>query len=173
MVLETTDQVCQTVVKSEACRQFIQAVGNLCRRAGLPRSLGQIYGLLFLSPRPLSLDDLTATLQISKASASTGTRQLVAWGAVRQIWVPGHRRDHFEALTDVGGLVRHIYHDFIRPRLAVSGSRFDGMLTVLEAEGKAGQLGEEDLRHLASRIGMLAGIQKRIEQVMPLVERLL
>src|ERR1043166_2383342 len=77
---------------------MVEAIGRLFQGFGLPRSTGQIYGLLYLSKKPLSLDDLVELLSISKGSASTGTRHLASWGAIRQVWVPGDRRDFFEAL---------------------------------------------------------------------------
>ena len=106
-----------TPIHSRTRLEFIETAGNICRRLGLPRSLGQIYGLLFFSAKPLSLDDIVQRLGISKASASTGTRQLAAWGAVRQVWVQGERRDFFEVVPDLGGMVRSVYRDFFKPRL--------------------------------------------------------
>ncbi|MEN9733804.1 MAG: hypothetical protein RLZ45_1799, partial [Verrucomicrobiota bacterium] len=41
---------------------FIETVGRVAQELGLPRSLGQIYGLLYLSPEPLSLDDIAVQL---------------------------------------------------------------------------------------------------------------
>jgi len=39
---------------------------------GLPKSFGEIYGLLFFSREALSLDDLVGRLKISKGSVSQG-----------------------------------------------------------------------------------------------------
>ena len=39
---------------------------------GLPRSIGEIYGLLFCTPQALSFDELVERLQISKGSVSQG-----------------------------------------------------------------------------------------------------
>ncbi|MFO1496853.1 MAG: hypothetical protein U1G07_00395 [Verrucomicrobiota bacterium] len=95
--------------------ELIDTCGRLCQVFALPRSLGQIYGLLYLAPDPLSLDDIAELLGISKASASTGTRQLSSWGAIRQVWVPGARRDHFEAESDLGHLLRFGLTDILKP----------------------------------------------------------
>ena len=37
---------------------------------GLPRSVGEIYGLLYFSPSPLSMDQIRTKLEISVGSAS-------------------------------------------------------------------------------------------------------
>nr|MCU0750087.1 hypothetical protein [Akkermansiaceae bacterium] len=65
-------------------RQVVDVFVDGVRVLGLPRSIGEIYGLLFISPSPLSLDDLVHRLQISKGSASQGLRMLKSLGAVRE-----------------------------------------------------------------------------------------
>ena len=49
---------------------------------GVPKSIGQIYGLLYASPRPLSFSDIVERLEISKGSASQGLQLLRELGAV-------------------------------------------------------------------------------------------
>ena len=39
---------------------------------GLPKSVGEIYGSLFISREPVSLDDLVERLGMSKGSGSQG-----------------------------------------------------------------------------------------------------
>ncbi|MHB1306160.1 MAG: GbsR/MarR family transcriptional regulator [Limisphaerales bacterium] len=134
--------------------------------------MGQIYGLLFLAPRALSLDEITSILQISKASVSTGTRQLAGWGAIRQVWVPGDRRDYFDAVTDVASVMRQLFKDFIRPRVVASGDRFEEMVGQLDSELRHGVLTPEEHGHLAARIGALSRIQQKVKTVAPLIERL-
>ena len=77
--------------------EMIEACGRLCQLLGLPRTTGQIYGLLYLALEPLSLNDIAIFLQISKGSASNGTRQLASWGAIKGVWIQGDRRDYYQA----------------------------------------------------------------------------
>lgn len=161
------------VLKSEAARRFVEAAGNFCRQLGLPRSLGQIYGLLFLAPQPLSLDEITASLQISKASASTGSRHLASWGAIRQVWVPGDRRDYFDAVTDIASVARRVYKDLLKPRLAASGDRLDRMVGTLDSELRNGLLTADEHRHLTSRLGLVSRLRQKAEIAGPVIERLI
>lgn len=92
------------VLRSKTRREIIEAGGRLCQLLGLPRSTGQIYGLLYLSAKPLSLDDMVDLLGISKASASCGTRQLASLCAIRPVWMPGDRRDYFQSVADLAHL---------------------------------------------------------------------
>ena len=66
-------------LESQVVAVFVDGV----RVLGLPRSIGEIYGLLFISQSPMSLDDLVQRLDISKGSASQGLRMLKSLGAVR------------------------------------------------------------------------------------------
>ena len=65
---------------------------NAANTFGLPKSYGQIYGLLFCRDEPLAMDEVMALLQISKGSASQGLRALRQLGAVSSIFAPGEAR---------------------------------------------------------------------------------
>jgi len=162
-----------TPIRSRSRLQLIAAAGNLCRRLGLPRSWGQIYGLLFFSAQPLSLDDITQRLGISKASASTGTRQLASWGALRQVWVPGDRRDYFEVVPDLAGILRSVYRDFFKPRLAYSQRRFDDLFASLDGDLAEGLITREECSVCSERLKSLCRIHRRFRSAAPLLERFL
>jgi DNA-binding transcriptional regulator GbsR (MarR family) len=162
-----------TPIRSRSRLKFIETAGNVCRRLGLPRSLGQIYGLLFFSAEPLSLDDIVRLLGISKASASTGTRQLAAWGAIRQVWVPGERRDYFEVVPDLGVILRTIYQDFLKPRIAISQRRFDEFSDSLQKDVEDGLITREESQVCIQRLKALSRLQRKLEAAAPLIERFL
>ena len=97
-----------SAIEAQVIAVFVDGVKVL----GLPRSIGEIYGLLFISPVPLSLDDLVERLGISKGSASQGLKTLRSLGAVRESDAEGlpERRTYYEAATElkrlVGGFIR-------------------------------------------------------------------
>lgn len=152
---------------------FIEAAGRLLQMLGLPRSTGQIYGLLHLSPRPLTLDDIAHLLSISKASASTGTRQLVSWHAVRQVWVQGDRRDHFESVSDLRQVIKNVYDSFFLPKLAKSQGRLESILATLETEHQTGTIPPDEYEFCAQRLRHIAGLQGRVTKLLPLAEKML
>jgi len=162
-----------SLVQSTARRDFIQATGAFFQLLGLPRSTGQIYGLLYLSEGPLSLDDVVSALSISKGSASIGTRQLAGWGAIRQVWVRGDRRDHFEAVGDLAQLLRGSYGEFIKPRLKSSQRRLASITAALEGDVQKGAVSEQDYKFCTERLKSLLRFQKRVQRIGPLAERLL
>lgn len=79
---------------------FIRITGELGASLGLNRSVGQIYGLLYMSDKPLSLDTIVTTLKMSKGSVSLNIRELERWEAVKKIWISGSRKDFYEAKPD-------------------------------------------------------------------------
>ncbi|MBE7503796.1 MAG: hypothetical protein HS113_26620 [Verrucomicrobiales bacterium] len=160
-------------VHSRGRRSVIEAAGNLCRRVGLPRTVGQIYGLLFLSPQPLSLESIAEQLGISKASVSTGTRQLASWGAIRQVWVPGNRKDHFEAIPEIGGLIRSAYRQIVKPRLDASQKRATALIEVLRQDYETGALTKEEFDFCCRRMHTLSRLQKGLQSFAPLLEQIL
>jgi hypothetical protein len=64
------------------CVEFFSEVVQVF---GVAPSVGQIYGLLYASPAPLSFSDIVERLEISKGSASQGLQFLRSIGAVRSV----------------------------------------------------------------------------------------
>src|ERR687887_1022797 len=84
------------------------AVGELMELWGFRRQLGRIWAVLFLSERPLAAPDLCDRLQISTGLLSMSLAELRSWGVVRSVAVPGDRKEHFEAETNIWSLVRRV-----------------------------------------------------------------
>src|SRR5437870_4857638 len=89
-----------SALEADIIALFVQ----ISRVLNQPRSLAEIYGLLFISSQPLAMDDLMARLGISKGSASQGLRFLRDNGAVKMVYVDGDRRVHYEAVAELKNL---------------------------------------------------------------------
>ena len=139
---------------------FVRAAGLI----GLPRSIGEIYGLLFCAPEPLSFDDLVERLQISKGSVSQGLKLLRQLGAVQLHYVPGSRRDHYKPELSMKRLVRGFIKDQFEPHLSSGSERLRTMESLIEAEPDAALR-----QHAANRLGTLRTWQTRTRKLMPLV----
>ena len=86
---------------SPLVQRFVLHFGEMGSRWGINRTVGQIYALLFVSPRPLNAEDITEALGFSRSNVSMGLKELQAWKLVRLQHLPGDRRDHFSAPEDV------------------------------------------------------------------------
>ena len=105
--------------------QFIEVAGNTTQSFGFGRIMGQIYALLYMSARPLCLDDIARDLSVSKASVSTTVRQLESWAAVKRVWVKGDRKDYYEAESNFSTLLRHGVLARVRRKIESAGSQLD------------------------------------------------
>ena len=81
--------------------RFTDRVASLFEHDGLPPIAGRIFALLLLSEDARSLDQLSAELGVSKASASTNTRLLAGFGLIEPVRQLGSRRDYYRTADDL------------------------------------------------------------------------
>jgi len=149
-------------------RQVIDVFVDGVKVIGLPKSLGEIYGLLFVSPAALSLDDVVRKLRLSKGSASQGLRMLRELGAVKEAEANGSRRTLYEPDVDLKRLVGGFIREQVRPHLE-SGKGKVGKLMKNAVE-------EEDVelrKFYRRRLQKLEAWMSRGRIVLPLIQRML
>ena len=76
---------------------ILQLCVKLCAILGLPKSVGLIYGAVFVSVRPIEAGDICKKLKISRGSVSQGLKFLRELGAIRVEGDNGTRAEHFVA----------------------------------------------------------------------------
>lgn len=94
---------------------------------GMPKSVGEIYGLLYFSPSALSMEHIVKHLGISIGSASQGLKTLRSLKAVRTSYVPGDRRDHYLAETEFRRLFSNFIKEEIMPHMDSAKERIERM----------------------------------------------
>jgi DNA-binding transcriptional regulator GbsR (MarR family) len=88
---------------------FVDGIGAAAATSGvLTQVQGRIFALLYLCPRPQSLDEIAAELQLSKSNISIQIRGLIEWHLVRRVPIGGSRKDHYEAATDLWRAMQEI-----------------------------------------------------------------
>jgi len=146
-------------------------VVSLAMRAGqilgLPKSVGAIFGLLYLSPRPLTMEEIMGRLHISLGSASQGLRQLRSFKAVRPVYVPGARRDHFEAEDQFRKLIGNFLDDEVGAQLDSTSERLGNLSKLVERAPAA----ERDW--LRQRVEKLENVNANARRLLTLVARFL
>lgn len=108
---------------SDIERELIAFFVNAAQAVGLPKSVGEIYGLFFSSEHPLTLDQVVEQLQVSKGSASQGIRFLKSINALNPAYLPGERRDHYTAETSLRRIADGFIRQRIRPELKDGAAR--------------------------------------------------
>lgn len=92
----------------EAKDKFISTWGSLGTLWGINKAMAQIQALLFISTKPLSMEDIMEELKISRGNTSMNLRQLIDWGIVTKELIAGERKEYFSTEKDVQELARHI-----------------------------------------------------------------
>jgi len=154
---------------TDVWERLVDLGGRSAQRLGFGRSLGQVYVVIYLSPRPVSLQELVDRLTISKGNASMSVRQLEAWGAVRQVWQRGDRRDYYEANVDFRALLRQALAGFIMPRIESAGKQIQDIESELETA--CGDI--DDGAFIRQRVRKLRDMQRKLAKVLPFVEKVL
>jgi DNA-binding transcriptional regulator GbsR (MarR family) len=144
-------------LEKEVVDIFVRIAGVL----SLPRSVGELYGVLFISPEPLCIDDLMHKLKISKGSTSQGLKILRSFGAVNPVYVAGDRRDFFTAEAELRRIVSGFVNEQIRPHLDNGKARMARMETLLAEQTP------EQKDFIAERIERLQNWQKRANALLP------
>ncbi len=92
----------------EARQQFISSWGAFGTHWGINRTMAQIHALLLVSPDPLTQDDIMEELNISRGNTNMNIRELINWGLVERVILPGERKEFFTAEKDIWKVVKQI-----------------------------------------------------------------
>jgi len=150
-------------IESEVIALFVRMADVL----NLPRSVGEIYGILFISPKPLCLDDCRLRLNISKGSTSQGLKILRSFGAIRTVYIPGDRKDYYVAETSLRKIASGFASEQIQPHVASGEDRISRIRDLLES------CEVESKDDLEEKIDLLENWQRRAGKTLPLVLKLI
>ncbi len=92
----------------QASSSFVDGLGQLVDFWGFNKTVGWIFGLLYLRDEPVSLDEIAAELHVSKGNVSVNIREAERLGMVRKVWKKGDRKDYYEAEPNLWRIVRRV-----------------------------------------------------------------
>jgi DNA-binding transcriptional regulator GbsR (MarR family) len=147
----------------ESIEMFI----NFLRLLGWPKSVGEIYGLLFVSAQPLAMDDIMGRLDMSLGAASQGLKLLREFGAVRTVYMPGARKDHYIASGELSRFATSYIEEELLPRMRTAQERIKRMERMMES------MTEADRQTPAERIDRLQYWLGKGQKVVPWLVRFL
>jgi hypothetical protein len=87
-------------------RRFVEDVARLLLPWGVPPVAARLYGYLLLCPWPISLDQITDNLGISKSSASVAARLLESYTLARRHREPGTKRALYAVADDYDAMIQ-------------------------------------------------------------------
>jgi len=150
--------------RQEAVDLAAETMGELIAFWGFKASMGRIWTVLYLAPDPLTADAIAERTGLSSGAVSMGLADLKQWGVVDRASVPGTRKRHFRAETDVWGIVRRIFRERELRMVARAMGRFKQASERIQ-EALEDNPDDEELRFILGRLqglGTLASIGYRI-----------
>jgi DNA-binding transcriptional regulator GbsR (MarR family) len=148
-------------------RRMSAVSADLLGVAALPRSYGEIYGLLFASAQPLSFGDIRGKLDLSKGSVSQGLKVLKNLGAIRLVSEPESPRDYYAPETELRQLVTSLLRETINPQLTHGSGRLAEVRAALRSE----PLASPERKLLSSRCEKLEAWHKKTSLLLPILSR--
>jgi DNA-binding transcriptional regulator GbsR (MarR family) len=148
-------------------REVVELFVRMADVLNLPRSVGEIYGVLFISSKPLCLDECRLRLGISKGSTSQGLRILRSFGAICVVYIPGDRKDYFVAETSLRKIASGFAAEQVHPHVVSGKERVQKIRELLKVNEV------DDPADMEEKIEMLENWQKRASLVLPLVLKLI
>jgi HTH-type transcriptional regulator, glycine betaine synthesis regulator len=137
--------------------QFVEAWGAMGALWGINRSVARVHALLMATDGQLSLDEIAEKLQISKGNASMSLRELRTFGVVRQVEVPGDRRDFYVTEPDVWTMFFRILKERKRREFDPA---LDAIHRLLDESGPQGEVLSR-LRQMGELLTTVEGVVNR------------
>jgi len=136
-------------------------VGRLMEFWGFKRNMGRLWAVLYLSPEPLSAEDLRENLSLSSGAVSMTLSELSRWGVVRKVWVQGERKDFYAAEVQLWRMISRVFNEREKAEISAAIEAFQEALAQVEAMRSAADPRLRARAELqAERIGHLLELAK-------------
>jgi len=103
-------------------------VGKLIEFWGFKRNMGRVWSVLYLSPEPLSAEDLRTSLKLSSGAVSMTVNDLLRWGVVRKVWVQGERKDFYTAEVQLWRMISRVFNEREKSEIVMAIEAFEEAL---------------------------------------------
>jgi DNA-binding transcriptional regulator GbsR (MarR family) len=107
-------------------------VGRLMEFWGFKRNMGRVWTVLYLSPDPLSAEDLRHGLQLSSGAVSMTLSELSRWGVVRRVWIQGERKDFYTAEVQLWRMISRVFNEREKSEVTAAIDSFEEALRQLD-----------------------------------------
>jgi DNA-binding transcriptional regulator GbsR (MarR family) len=109
-------------------------VGRLIEFWGFKRNMGRVWAVVYLSPEPLTAQEIRDLLSLSSGAVSMILSELLRWGVVKKVWVQGDRRDHFAAEVQLWRMISRVLSERERAEIVVATEACEEALRFLESK---------------------------------------
>src|SRR6516225_12391925 len=100
--------------------------------------MGRVWTVLYLSPDPLSAEDLRQLLKLSSGAVSMTLSELARWGVVRKVWIQGERKDFYAAEVQLWRMISRVFNEREKSEVIAAIDAFEEALRQLDRMRKTG-----------------------------------
>lgn len=147
------------------------AVGALMEEWGFKRNMGRVWAMLYLEQGPLSAADIGERLSLSSGAMSMLLTELQQWSVVKKSWVPGERRDYWEAETSIWKMVSRVLRERELHWIQDAADQFAAADSVLAAAGGAAT--GDDASRVQGIAAKVAGLSQLAQVGAALIQNIL
>lgn len=166
MARHPTDDEIPSAALEEAEDLAIETMGRLAEFWGFTRTMGRVYGALFLSEKPITQADMVERLGVSTANVSMSLNGLMRWGAVHKAYEKGSRKLHYTAEPELRTVIRNVLGTREQRELEAAVKRFQDASELLKRpRGKR--------KKTTGHEGFVQGRIQHLENVMSISTKLL
>ncbi|WP_017443901.1 MarR family transcriptional regulator [Gayadomonas joobiniege] len=92
-------------------KAFVHHCGEMGSRWGFNRTIGQMCGLIVISKDPLSANEISDALNISRGNVSMGIKELQAWRLIQIRHKPGDRKEYYAPSGDIWQMAVRVFEE--------------------------------------------------------------
>ena len=139
-----------TFASSDAVLLAADAIGDVIEYWGFRKALGRVWAVLYLAEGPLPAAELGERLQMSSGAVSMALTELQRWAVIKRVWLPGERREFFEAEVDLWKMIAKVISE--RERYLARGvrERLEQAAQMLERGGAGARAQRDKVQKLAT-----------------------
>ncbi len=148
-----------------ALHRYVLHWGEMGTRWGTNRSVAQIHALLYVAARPLHAEEIAQTLAIARSNVSNSLKELLGWGLIKLVHLPGDRRDHFEARADPWDMLLLIVEGRKRREIDPTLEMLAACVAEADADPATPAEARARLREMHGFMGKLDGWYEQVRQI--------
>ena len=127
--------------------------------------MAQIHALLLVSADPMTQDDIMEELNISRGNTNMNIRELINWGLVERVILPGERKEFFSAEKDIWKVMKQIVKERKKREL-------DPMLKLLDQlEGVEGDKKDKSIKTFVETVSGIKRLGKQADKTLDVMIR--
>jgi DNA-binding transcriptional regulator GbsR (MarR family) len=141
---------------------FVDGMGRIGEFWGISPVMGRLWAVLYLSPEPMTMDDMVDAVGITQGHASTNLRALLRLGLVHKSWRPGDRKDYYTPQSDMWAFARGILRERQQKEFDTALASTVNALAALE--NARPNLPLDEYRFLRERLGAIRDFHGTIDR---------